>query len=281
MSTVGLAPKLVEDGPLPVAPKYRLLDVAQQLQEGDAHWQAGVSVWPYPPDLPSLWDTCDHGTMSKDEGDEIPNPRFDPFAVVLPVTCTTRALGGATDELRGRAIAALDASVSYGAEQQLSQGVANPLTPYLSDASVTLLGSLGRIESLAALEDAIGQTGRGGMIHATPAIATRWASEHLLEDKSGTLRTTIGTPVAVGGGYVGADPSAGSAPPTPGSPGVGTEYAFATGPVRYIQSEDIVVAGSVRESMDRTNNVVTFRAERHFVVYWDTVLQVAVLVTAS
>jgi hypothetical protein len=284
VSTVGLAPKLVEDGPLPIPPKYRLLDVAQQLPEGDPHWQAGVSIWSYPPDLPSLWSTCDHGTFSKNEGEEIPNPQFDPFTVYMPVTCTTRALGGDTDELRMRAVAALDASVSYGVEQEVSQGIANPLSPYFSDANVTILGAAAVYtvaEGLAALEDAIGQTGKSGVIHVTPAVATRFSDHYLFEERAGILKTALGTPVVVSGGYKGADPSGGANPPTAGSPGVGTEYAFATGPLRYIMSEAVVVAGSVRESLDRSNNLITFRAERHFVVFWDTVLQVAALIGTS
>lgn len=281
MSTVGLAPRFVADGPLPIAPKYRLLDVATLLTEPDVHWQAGVSVWGYPPDDPSIWSTCGHGTQTKNEGDEIPNPLFDPFTVYVPITCSTRTLGGDTDELRQRAVAVLDAVVSFGVEKELSQGEANPLSPYFSDADVTILGSgsaFEPVEGLAALEQAIAATGRQGVIHVTPAVATRFADHHLIEDRSGVLRTYIGTPVAVGGGYLGADPSGGAHPPTPGASGVGTQYAFATGPVRYIQSEDIVVAGSVKESMDRSDNTITFYAERNFVAYWDTELQAAALI---
>ncbi len=284
MSTIALAPKFVEDGPLPIPPKYRLLDVATQVQETDPHWQAGVSVWPYPTEAPSLWSTCDHGSESKNEGEDVPNPLFDAFTVYMPITCSTRTLGGDTEELAMRAVAALDASVSWGVEREFSQGIVNPLSPYLSDAGVTVLGAGAEytpVEGLAALEDAIAQTGRQGVIHATPAVATRFADHHLIEDRAGILKTYLGSPVAVGGGYDGADPSGGAHPPSPDSPGIGSQYAFATGPVRYIQSEAIVIAGTVRESMTQLENIVTFYAERHFVVYWDTAIQAAALIAAS
>lgn len=275
MSSVGLAPRVVVDGPLPVAPRFRLLDVATQQTVAEPHWQAGVNVWPYPPDLPGLWDTCDHGpTDTKNEGGEIPLPSFSAFTVYLPVTCSSFALGGASDELRARAITAFDAVASYGVEQQFSQGVANPLSPYLADANADVLAAGDPVESLALLETAIAGTGRAGVLHATPAVATFWAADSLVEVQQGQLRTIgAGTPVVVGQGYIGADAGAGT--PTPGV----SEFAFATGPVRYMQSEVFVT--TLVESMDRSNNTITFRAERQFVAWWDTVLQAAVLVSRT
>jgi hypothetical protein len=86
---------------------------------------------------------------------------------------------------------------------------------------------------------------------------------------NGFIETPNGTPVASGGGY-----AAGEADGN--SPAAGQSYAYATGPVRVFLAE--MTTASARESLDRSDNTLTFRAERVALAYWDTALQVAVLI---
>ena len=60
------------------------------------------------------------------------------------------------------------------------------------------------------------------------------------------------------------------------NPGAGESYIFASGPVEIHLGP--LVMEDIRTSLDRSDNVVTFRAERYVVAIWDTALQAAALV---
>ena len=115
------------------------------------------------------------------------------------------------------------------------------------------------------------------MIHATPGVVSHWFSNQR-EDRPGDERqpaliTVNGTRVVSGGGYEGATPSGG------GAAAAGQSWAFATGPVEVRHSEVAVL--DIAEVLDRSNNDVTFRAERYVLATWDTQLQAAVLIDWS
>ncbi len=117
------------------------------------------------------------------------------------------------------------------------------------------------------------------MIHMDPATAASMngSGGYGLDQRpasGGPLKTTAnGTLVAVDGGYIGANPSL-HAPAA-----AGQSWAFATGPVQIRRSGDIlIVADDIAQSMDRSSNEVTFRAERDYLVIWDTELQAARLI---
>lgn len=59
---------------------------------GRERWLNGVSVYPYPPDVPEGWDSCatgsDQGTKSFGEG--IEPPEFAALTISLPITCTSQ-----------------------------------------------------------------------------------------------------------------------------------------------------------------------------------------------
>ena len=60
------------------------------------------------------------------------------------------------------------------------------------------------------------------------------------------------------------------------SPATTEDYIFATGPVQVHLGP--VQLTTVKESVDRSDNVVTFRAEYYVLALWDTALQAAALV---
>jgi hypothetical protein len=164
---------------------------------------------------------------------------------------------------------------------ELARGHAAPLNPFLCDANLTILAAAAVTPDvgLSYLERAIGATGRQGMIHMPPEVAASLNGSggyglDIRPASSGVLRTTAnGTLVAVDGGYIGANPSL-HAPAA-----AGQSWAFATGPVQIRRNGDInVIADNIAQSMDRAQNTVTFRAERDYLVTWDTELQAAVLI---
>lgn len=276
MSTTAIGPALDIDGPLPEKPRFTLLDIPGVLQEGGGRWQNGVAVHGYPTETPLSWEPCSDGTYrDKDEGGEVPLPLFHPVGLYLPITCDARQVGSNWRDFAGRASTALEARLSFGVEHVLSQGVVGSLNPFLGDADVTKLAA-GAAQSnaataLAYLENAIGETGQRGMVHATPAVGTQWAAASLLQVVGDHLETYLGTPVAIGGGYIGAVANGTAA-------GAGNAWAFATGPVEVFVGDYRLVGDDINGTLDTTSNDVTFRAERYIVAEWDTALQSAVLV---
>jgi len=271
MSTfTAVGPALDIDGPLPSPPEYRLLALPGVVQADNSRVFNGINVWGYPSDVPSLWEPCSEGTFRL-KGDEVTfdTPRFDAFVAYLPFTCSTISADPA--EFARRAEVVLEVTLSYAIEQALAQGIDGSTNPYLGDTNLTQLGG-GTITAQAGLnylENAIGATGRGGVIHATPGTVSAWNFVNL--ETGSFLSTANGTPVVSGGGYINTDPVG----KTGSDPSVGQEWAFATGPIKVWLGD--VVVPTVAEFVDHETNTATYRAERYALVAWDTSLQSGVL----
>jgi hypothetical protein len=268
-------PIVIDDGHAPVAPPHSLLKTPGVLKPpGDAHWLSGAAVYPYPEDLPGLFDPCSTGTVrTKEEGTGVESPYFASFVVYLPITCSAMSIGD-PEEFRGRAEIALQAVESYAVEQQLSRGLGVFTNPYFADAAHTLTGAgataTAPMTALSYLEEVIGATGKQGMIHATPAVVTQWFDQDRLDLP---LVTVAGTRVVSGGGYAEATPSG----RTPAA--AGQSWVYATGPVEVRHAPMKLL--DISEVLDRSNNDVTFRAERFVLATWDAQLQAAILVDWS
>jgi hypothetical protein len=276
-----MGPPTWVDGPFPVVRPYRLVDVATIKDDLVGRWRAGAQVWAYPPDGAFTWNPCPEGTFeqgTKFEGGVIPIPLFDAFQVYVAETCTARSTNVENlEEFVQRAQAVFAAVESFGVERVLARGLFGSANPYLGDSNADLLNAgaaLGAIEALCELEQAIGETQRGGVIHADPATVTAWESTGFTLDKVGAKLVTrgCGTPVVVGTGYIGTDPDGGAAASAKQS------WAFATGPVDIRRGDVEVLPAQIKQALDRTTNDVTYRVERDYLVDWDTVLQAAVLV---
>jgi hypothetical protein len=274
MSTITFGPPVMIDGPLPVAPPRSLLKVPGVLQEntGDLRWMNGGAVWGYPEGLPQTWDPCYTGTFeTKTDAYAAATPDFAAFVIYLPVVCSSFSLAHDPEGFGMRAEVALDAIASYAIEEALSQGVPMSANPFLADANVTFPAGAGAVSVAAGrsyLEEAIGATARGGMIHLTPGAGSAFFENDGRDP--GPLYTALGTPVAVGGGYAGATPSG------QGAAAAGQSWVYATGPVRAWLADEAML--NIKDVLDRSNNEVTFRAERYALVEWDTALQAAVLI---
>lgn len=271
MSVIAVGPALAIDGPLPEPPPFSLVQTPGVLvnDPGD-RWINGVYVYAYPTDVPSTWEPCSTGTFrTKPEGTEVPRPRFDSFGIVLAITCSA-GYAGDWETFSRRAEIALEASQSFAVEEALSQGVALSINPFLGDSNVDVLaGGAAQTPTvgLAYLEEAIGLTGRRGMIHATPPVVSTW--EAFLDRD--ILMTTNGNRVVSGGGYIGAEAN--------GAPAAaGQSWVFATGPVEVRLSPMTLIGDDINGTLDTTTNELTFRAEKYALATWDTALQAAVLI---
>lgn len=269
------------NGPLPQRRPFDLLSEAQfpEHSQWGEHWQAGVQVYPYPTDLPGVHAPCAGGGSygTKADGDAPPLPQFGGFTAYLPITCTARGMGQ-WDAYMRRAEIAFEAKVSYAVELELMFDAAGVGNPHLAsgDADNLSAAAVKASEGLALLENAIaGDTAVVGLIHADPATVTAWSREFLVFHEGGRLRTTNGTPVVAGAGYVGAHPS------NKPVPGATQAWAFATGPVQVLQTGIYGIPEVVEEAVDREFNVVTFLAEENIVVDWDTAFLAEVLIDRS
>lgn len=275
MSTfTAVGPALAIDGPLPVAPPHSLLETEGVVRERDAtRVLNGVNVYGYPEGCASLWEPCSDGTFrTKASDSDWPLPRFDAFVVYKPVTCSTISVGGDPEEFSRRAEVTLEAVLSAGIENALAQGVTTSSNPFFADGNVTVLNAGTAVSpgvGLSFLEEAIGATCRQGMIHATPAVIAGLQA-FPLPGEDLRLITANGTPVVSGDGYQGVQGG------PLGVPGATEDWIFATGPVHVYLGPLVIY--STKESLDRSDNTLTFRAERYVVAVWDTSLQAAVLV---
>lgn len=281
MSSTTLGPQFLIDGPVPQPPPYRLLapgnPSVEIIDDPDAHWQAGVMVWSYPSDIPHIWDGCvdDPGTLVKTTGGTIKLPVFSAYTIYFPITCSM--LGIDADDIEGwqnRARITLEATESHAIENEIAAGTRLPLKPHFGDANVTLLdGGAVNAEkaALGRLADAVGATGRQGLIHATPATVVGFTQLDLYRDRD-NIFSADGIPIVRGSGYIGTTPTGGVAAAS------GQAWAYATGPMKILRGPIYGVPDSPSQALDRTNNTYTFMAERSYLVIWDTVLQAAVLV---
>ncbi len=261
------------DGPPPEAPPHGLLSVpGVRVDPGDSRymngrWQNGVVVWGYPEDPPFFWEPCAEGTFDvKEDTADMPTATFDAVAAYVPVNCGARG-PSLEDELVRRAVGTLDATISWAAERFLASGTVGIDNPNFQDASVLASGVTAAV-GLSWLENAIGATGRRGIIHVTPAVASALLAEKIVIGNNGVLTTISGNYVAVGGGYIDQGPT---------DPAAGSDYMFATGPV-WVFVSDLDFTEDISQVLDRSNNDVVYRAERWILPIWDTALNAAVLV---
>lgn len=276
MSTTGVGPTLAIDGPAPLAPPHSLVNTPGIVVERDqGRWMNGVNIFGYPEDAPSLWAPCSDGTFAlKAEGGDMPVARFDPFAVYTPITCSAMGMGSAR-EFAGRAEVVLEATLSMGIEEGLAKGIPGQIVdinPYFGDGNLIVLGS-GAVSprvGLSWLENAIGETGRQGVVGLTPAVASALQANLLISSRDPIIVTASGNRVVIGDGYIATDPD------DEATPSDGEDWIFATGPIEVRIGP--LVFNDLAETLERSTNDVTFRAERHVLATWDTALQVGVLV---
>lgn len=264
------------DATRPSAPLHNLLSVPGVLIEGDARWDGGVNFWGYTTDTPATWAACTGGTFDiKDDAGEIAQAGFDSFAIYITEECSTFGIASDLQGFRERADIVLEATQSFAIEQALVAGVDQlPGNKFLGDADMdSLATNVSARVGIAYLENAIGATGRRGMIHITPAVAIA-AGIVLdnLDNPQTVLITPAGNVIVVGAGYIGAAPIGETAPAAT------KDWIFASGPVTARLSELLAGPGDMPGMMDHEYNDVVYRAEKLAWVGWDTGLQAGVLV---
>ncbi|RJL19341.1 hypothetical protein D5H75_40470 [Bailinhaonella thermotolerans] len=204
-------------------------------------------------------DPGDH-TMTVPPG--VTYPTADGFVVYAGVACK---LPGMVEDAGTRAADRLTLGEQTAVERHVWT------TQLAVPAAVLATGSetaVGLVDAVAALERDLGEMfGAVGTLHVP-----RWLVPHLAaadqivrDDRAGRLTTVLGTPIAAGAGYPGTSPS-GTAP------GAGAAWMYATGPVVVRRGPVVTPATERTGAFDPSNNEVTVRAQRDYVVTTDCVL---------
>jgi hypothetical protein len=263
------------DGLTPSAPRFGLLSVAHVL-EGDGRWLNGVTLDPAPCGcVDDGFDPACDDTPPTIMGDEYPEGEapsldFDPFMVAKIRRCSVMGLGP-FDEFVADLQAAFDAGQGAAVEHEFATSTLVNTNPGLESEGSTILdeSALGMTDAFAALEGAIADSCRAGVIHATPAAATWAARLNLIARDGQVLRTMLGTPVAVGAGYTGDGPGGDPAPE-------GGAWLYATGPIR-VRLGDVHRYPEDLSGISRSINRLIVRVERPALVEWDRCLHAAQL----
>jgi hypothetical protein len=286
---VGCAPTWPIDGPPPQPRPFGILSVARVIddldEQGVERFANGVEVYPFPAGPANAWDANASGSLfvSKEAGDPVDLPVFGPLTVYLGETCSSVGIFGrgisneeAQDRFVARAEAALAAVEGAAYEREFMDGAILGGNPHLADGNADVLttGTTSPMNGLALLENAIGETGKAGVIHVSPGLVVSLSDRNLIRvvDRGGAgtpqLQTFNGTPIVAGAGYVGVSTPDGESAAT------GTvEYIYATGPIEIRRTPVIVLPSELSQALVRGTNLVEYVVERYAVVDWDVQLQ--------
>jgi hypothetical protein len=272
-------PPIVIDGPQPSPPALTLVGAARAVPVTGDRWINGAAIWPYPRDLPDVFDPCQSASSaghSKDAGTPATEETYASFNVLEGITCTTRSVRD-PGEWQRRVTVALEAYEHWAIEREFWSGALRPDNPHLAQAAGTNTLNAGTAVSVrdgvARLEQEIADKGGNGFIHMRPTIYSLVSAWDTVESDlaRGVAKTQLGTIVVPGVGYVGSKPD-GTAPTNT------VEWLYATGPVEVRKSEVQILPDTMSAATDRQHNVTTFRAERYVLITWDQRIHAAVQV---
>lgn len=306
MTQINCGPYAVIDGPPPLPPRYGLLQAAASLVSdvrfvtspaGPERWLNGAKVLPYPHHAGATHSRFDaSGAATKEVGDAGDEAQFYPVTVYVSDQCSSYRVDD-NDAYIARINANLAAVEGAVIAHALLTGDGLPAgSPRLSDGEGEFpegntAVSLPR--ALAALEGAIARSRRAGVIHMSPVAASILSgSGHILVHdplntrEENVLRTVNGTLVIPDQGYIeGATP----APEGAGTHPVATPlqaWLYASGSIEVRRTETFVNPPTLEQALDTGlsasvggTNVITYQAERYYLVSWDNTLQAAVLAT--
>ena len=204
-----VGPALDLDGPPPVAPRHPLLATEGVVVTEDAtRVLNGVNVYGYPTGCSSLWEPCSDGTFrTKDSESEQPDTSLRLVRGLQAHHLLIDWDGRPGDVLRTSLEGAGCHSLCRGGVH--ARGRARGIVQSRSSGTRTwtILNSgtaVSPSNGFAFLEEAIGETCRQGMIHATPAVIASGTQTFPLSGMD-RLETANGTPVVSGMGYQGVD----------------------------------------------------------------------------
>lgn len=251
---------VVVTAPPAVPPVLSLVSMARDPGDWDDHMANGIRFQP---------ESCSGGggvldPCGSDDKDIDATPAvvdFQPFAVWEGDRCSGTAFN--SRDFKGRAQRLLLACESSHIAHEFWTGTlarAKHWTAnrYLaSEASdVVTNGPSEALQALECLEEALASCncGQRGMIHCTPQLASVWSEFDVLRREGKYILTIMDTIIVPDAGYNGSGPY--------GPAVAGSQWTYATSMVDVRRGPISIVPDTVAEAMDRSNNLIEFRAER-------------------
>jgi hypothetical protein len=251
--------------PIPSPRPFDLLAAATLVDPTNQRWLAGGWTGGDIPGPAHTHDPCSTGTdRVKASSGDIAQQMSGTFNVYLSGFCTAQSIGPNPTFWTDRLKLAFQVYEGAAVERVLATGDGHQtLGSYLGDPNMEVLGGgvVSALRGLELLETEIALAG-GGMVHVAPATATAMISANLLTAVRGVMQTYLGTPVAVGAGYIGVTPD-GEA-----SPAADQEWAFASGPIQIYRGDVETVPDRYADAFDRALNDVLYIAERPYLFNW-------------
>lgn len=290
MSTIG--PATVVKAPQHGVPLISLLTsvdkVAPDPDVAD-YWLNGVRYLPEKcQGSGAIYAQCAPGGPSKTVNVNGVPVESDPFIVFAGDTCST--FGFPEHDYVGRATRTLAQWEAYEVEKEFWTGaqakagnVAHPgsyaADQWLASASATLIaggGALPPVEAMSAIHTTLADCTGGApfVIHAPRALLAYWENAFLVHREGTRYVDGLGNTVVFGAGYPGTSPAG-------GTPAANSTWVYVTSPVRYWATDTDILPDNYSAAIDRTNNVVTFLAERYFLVDYDRCCHFAGLVSLT
>jgi hypothetical protein len=267
---------------------YGLWDAVEQRTPGTPHWQQGVTWIERCPDGGTTYDECLTVTgtgappepAAKADNVDQTNRGATPFTIFTEFDCSPVGLADAATV----AADALDRVEQYQVEAAFWTGTAGAQQvafPHLAanaqvldsqqivlqPTATTCVTGADAAHALGALEDCLGDCYAGqGVIHIPRIALPTLASWNLVEARDGSLFTTAGNRVVVGGGYTGTGPDG-------TTPADGTTWMYATGALFGYRGD--VRTHAPRDSIDRSANTMRMIAERTYLLGFECCLLAA------
>lgn len=223
-------------------------------------------------------DPCDSSPATKTIDDSPGSVGAPGFFVWAGDKCAPWELGR---DWRNRALRQLRATMSYQVARELWKGTEQAAVTEPDDVSFRHLASLDSdvltdvptspTDALALLEYGLGAcaTGRRGVIHVTRHAATYFQGLNLLRREGNQLLTALDTIVIADAGYDGSGPEGQAAED-------GSQWAYATGMPIVRLGPERTLPSTDPEALDRSTNLIEWRAERKAAVTWDGCCHLAV-----
>lgn len=204
----------------------------------------------------------------------------DPFAVYTWLDCGLVSVG--EQELRRRTLlahrngvdtvvervfwagSAYNANVQHLAEDTEIVETSGGSEVVIQTAATTVTGTYDVVEAIGILEGLGGRNGYGGRLtlHMAQDLVAHLAANHLIIARGGRLETLGGSIVVGAPGYLRTGPDG-------TEPTAGTTWVYATGSVRWWESEIMWQARDAREFLGRDINDTVLIAEQWFALGWD------------
>jgi hypothetical protein len=246
-------PRQLVEAPAVVPYRYGLFSVAQPRQTelteigADPHWRNGITwVSQACGDAKITQEFCVQEADPALVADDLCSiAQFDPFTVYA--YNNDSLVGFSLAEHEGNAVARLLNGEQFASEVQLWEMMTEAVESCEDYTTVPAFGGLGAIE-----QELAAAYGGQGVLHMNRATATALC-DNLYADGQ-IMRTKLGTPVVVGGGY---------GTVAPAGPGLGEIYA--TGPVIIYRGE----VDTRQNAINKPTNNVSIVAQRDYVLGWD------------